>query len=166
MAKDKKVTEITDMEVDFAQWFTDVCTKAQLIDYSSIKGVFIYRPYGYAIWENIQHIMDKEFKKQRHIDILDTLLFELLVHDILNIFPDGVAIGTVDEHALDGGIVDQLCLLAHVGEPLGKVHLHIGDLFYLLIFSHSKLPLFALVTMHDFVLYIIAHLSSVWGLFS
>ena len=64
MAKDKKVEQITDMEVDFAQWFTDVCTKAQLIDYSSIKGMFVYRPYGYAIWENIQHIMDQEFKKQ------------------------------------------------------------------------------------------------------
>ena len=64
MAKEKKVEQITDMEVDFAQWFTDVCKKAQLIDYSSIKGVFIYRPYGYAIWENIQNIMDKEFKKQ------------------------------------------------------------------------------------------------------
>ena len=64
MAKDKKVEQITDMEVDFAQWFTDVCKKAQLIDYSSIKGVFIYRPYGYAIWENIQHILDAEFKKQ------------------------------------------------------------------------------------------------------
>ena len=64
MAKDKKVEQITDMEVDFAQWFTDVCKKAQLIDYSSVKGVFIYRPYGYAIWENIQHILDKEFKKQ------------------------------------------------------------------------------------------------------
>ena len=61
---DKKVEQITDMEVDFTQWFTDVCKKAQLIDYSSIKGVFIYRPYGYAIWENIQSIMDKEFKKQ------------------------------------------------------------------------------------------------------
>ena len=64
MAKDKKVEQITDMEVDFAQWYTDVCTKAQLIDYSSIKGIFVYRPYGYAIWENIQHIMDQEFKKQ------------------------------------------------------------------------------------------------------
>ena len=64
MAKDKKVEQITDMEVDFAQWFTDVCKKAQLIDYSSVKGVFIYRPYGYAIWENIQNIMDKELKKQ------------------------------------------------------------------------------------------------------
>ena len=46
MAKDKKVEQITDMEVDFAQWFTDVCKKAQLIDYSSIMGVFVYRPYG------------------------------------------------------------------------------------------------------------------------
>ena len=64
MAKDKKVEQITDMEVDFAQWFTDVCKKAQLIDYSSIKGVFIYRPYGYAIWENIQRVLDAEFKKQ------------------------------------------------------------------------------------------------------
>ena len=60
MAKDKKVEQITDMEVDFAQWYTDVCKKAQLIDYSSVKGVFIYRPYGYAIWENIQRIMDAE----------------------------------------------------------------------------------------------------------
>ena len=63
MAKEKKVEQITDMEVDFAQWSTDVCKKAELIDYSSIKGMFIYRPYGYAIWENIQRMMDAEFKK-------------------------------------------------------------------------------------------------------
>ncbi len=63
MAKEKKVEQITDMEVDFTQWFTDVCKKAQLIDYSSIKGIFVYRPYGYAIWENIQRILDGEFKK-------------------------------------------------------------------------------------------------------
>lgn len=63
MAKEKMVEQITDMEQDFAQWYTDVCTKAELIDYSSIKGMFIYRPYGYAIWENIQKVMDAEFKK-------------------------------------------------------------------------------------------------------
>ena len=50
MAKDKKVEQITDMEVDFAQWFTDVCIKAELVDYSGVKGLFILRPYGYAIW--------------------------------------------------------------------------------------------------------------------
>ena len=69
MAKDKKVEQITDMDVDFTQWYTDVCTKAELIDYSSIKGMFIYRPYGYAIWENIQHILDAEFKKLGHENV-------------------------------------------------------------------------------------------------
>ncbi len=69
MAKDKKVEQITDMDVDFAQWFTDVCTKAELIDYSSIKGMYIMRPYGYAIWENIQHILDAEFKALGHENV-------------------------------------------------------------------------------------------------
>ena len=70
MAQDKKqVEQITDMEVDFARWYTDVCTKAELIDYSSIKGMFIYRPYGYAIWENIQRILDEEFKKCGHENV-------------------------------------------------------------------------------------------------
>ena len=63
MAQDKKVEAITARDVDFAQWFTDVCKKAELIGYSSIKGEFIYRPYGYAIWENIQKIMDAMFKE-------------------------------------------------------------------------------------------------------
>ena len=63
MGSEKKVEQITDMEKDFAQWYTDVCRKAELIDYSSVKGMFIYRPYGYAIWENIQHLLDAEFKK-------------------------------------------------------------------------------------------------------
>ena len=53
MAKEKKVEQITDMEVDFAQWYTDVCRKAELVEYASVKGFTILRPYGYAIWENI-----------------------------------------------------------------------------------------------------------------
>ena len=67
MANDKKkqVEQITDMEVDFAQWYTDVCKKAELIDYSSIKGMFIYRPYGYAIWENIQRELDRRVQGDR-----------------------------------------------------------------------------------------------------
>ena len=76
MAKDnkKKVEQITDMEVDFAQWYTDVCKKAELIDYSSIKGMFIYRPYGYAIWENIQAELDKRFKETGHENVYLPLL--------------------------------------------------------------------------------------------
>ena len=69
MAKDKKVEQITDMEVDFTQWFTDVCTKAELVDYSGVKGLFVLRPYGYAIWENIQKILDEMFKRDGHENV-------------------------------------------------------------------------------------------------
>jgi len=70
MAKEKKaVNAITDMEVDFAQWYTDVCRKAELVEYASVKGFTILRPYGYAIWENIQSIMDAEFKKTGHENV-------------------------------------------------------------------------------------------------
>ncbi len=68
-AKDKNVEQITDMEVDFAQWFTDVCTKAELVDYSGVKGLFILRPYGYAIWENIQTYLDRRFKELGHENV-------------------------------------------------------------------------------------------------
>ena len=70
MAQDKRqVDAITPRDVDFAQWYTDVCKKAELIDYTSVKGMFIYRPYGYAIWENIQRILDDEFKKTGHENV-------------------------------------------------------------------------------------------------
>ena len=69
MAKEKLVEQITDMETDFAQWYTDICRKAELVEYASVKGFTILRPYGYAIWENIQQIMDGEFKKTGHQNV-------------------------------------------------------------------------------------------------
>ena len=64
MAKDKKLVEaITSMEEDFTQWYTDVVKKAELMDYSSVKGCMIFKPNGYAIWENIQKNMDAMFKE-------------------------------------------------------------------------------------------------------
>ena len=74
MAKEKKVEQITDMEVDFAQWFTDVCIKAELVDYSGVKGLFILRPYGYAIWEAIMTYLDKRFKELGHENVSMPLL--------------------------------------------------------------------------------------------
>ena len=74
MAKEKKVEQITDMEVDFAKWYTDVCTKAEMIDYSSVKGLFILRPYGYALWENIQSVLDKKFKELGHENVAMPML--------------------------------------------------------------------------------------------
>ena len=64
MAQQKKMVEsITSMEEDFSQWYTDVVKKAELMDYSSVKGCMVIEPYGYAIWENIQREMDTRFKK-------------------------------------------------------------------------------------------------------
>ena len=64
MAEEKKLVEaITSMDVDFAQWYTDVVKKAELMGYSSVKGCMIFKPAGYAIWENIQHELDRRFKE-------------------------------------------------------------------------------------------------------
>ena len=64
MANDKKLVEaITSMEEDFAQWYTDVVKKAELCDYSSVKGCMIIKPAGYAIWEEIQQQLDAAFNR-------------------------------------------------------------------------------------------------------
>ena len=64
-----KNSSITRQEDDFAQWYTDVCKKAELMDYSSVKGFIIYRPYGYAIWEQIQEYLNKRFKETGHENV-------------------------------------------------------------------------------------------------
>lgn len=70
MAKEKKLVEaITSMDEDFAKWYTDIVKKAELIDYSSVKGCMIIRPYGYAIWENIQKDLDARFKETGHENV-------------------------------------------------------------------------------------------------
>ena len=65
---------ICSMDTDFAQWYTDVCRKAELMDYSSVKGFIIYRPYGYAIWENIRECLDKKFKETGHENVYMPML--------------------------------------------------------------------------------------------
>ena len=62
MAEKKLVEAITSMSEDFAQWYTDVVKKAELIDYSNVKGCMVIKPAGYAIWENIQRQLDERFK--------------------------------------------------------------------------------------------------------
>ncbi len=71
MAKNNKkmVAAITSMEEDFAQWYTDIVKKAELIEYTSVKGCMVIRPYGYAIWENIQRILDGMFKETGHENV-------------------------------------------------------------------------------------------------
>ena len=65
----KLVASVTSRDADFAQWYTDLCLKAELMDYSDVKGFIIYRPYGYAIWEGIQSYLDRRFKETDHQNV-------------------------------------------------------------------------------------------------
>jgi prolyl-tRNA synthetase len=69
VAAEKKVEQITARDVDFAQWYTDVVKKAELVDYSSVKGCVILRPYAQALWENIRDILDGMFKATGHENV-------------------------------------------------------------------------------------------------
>lgn len=75
MAKDNFVEQIADIEKDFPQWYTDVVLKTKLVDYGPVKGTMVIRPYGYAIWENIQKELDKRFKATGH----ENAYFPLLI---------------------------------------------------------------------------------------
>src|SRR6201986_4533859 len=76
MAKqdDALVTEITPPSQDFGTWYLDVVLRAELADYSPVKGFMVIRPYGYAIWELIQQAFDKEFKETGHVNAYFPLL--------------------------------------------------------------------------------------------
>jgi prolyl-tRNA synthetase len=73
------VKEITKMEVDFPQWYTDVILKTDLVDYSPVKGFMVIKPYGYSLWENIQSYLDKKFKETGH----KNMYFPLLIPESL-----------------------------------------------------------------------------------
>ncbi len=71
MADNKKMVEaITSMDVDFAQWYTDVVKKAELSDYAGVRGCMIVRPYGTALWENIRNDLDARFKALGHENVM------------------------------------------------------------------------------------------------
>ena len=72
--KKKLVEAITAQGEDFTQWYTDICLKAELVDYSSVKGFMVMRPYGYAIWENIQKDLDSRFKATGHENVAMPML--------------------------------------------------------------------------------------------
>lgn len=69
MSEKKMVEEITSMEIDFAKWYTDIVKKAELMDYSGVRGCMVIEPYGFAIWENIQQILDAKFKGLGHENV-------------------------------------------------------------------------------------------------
>ena len=65
-SNEKMVKDITAMDEDFAKWYTDIVKKAELIEYTSVKGCMVIRPYGYAIWVHMQKILDEKFKETGH----------------------------------------------------------------------------------------------------
>ncbi len=77
MAKDNFVENIADIETDFPRWYTDVVLKTKLVDYGPVKGTMVIRPYGYAIWENIQHELDARFKATGHQNAYFPLLIPM-----------------------------------------------------------------------------------------
>lgn len=77
MAKETFVEQIADIKEDFPKWYTDVVLKTQLVDYGPVKGTMVIRPYGYAIWENIQHELDKRFKATGHSNAYFPLLIPM-----------------------------------------------------------------------------------------
>ena len=83
----EQVKEITSRDIDFAQWYTDVVKKADLVDYSSVKGSMIIRPYGYAIWEKMVEVLDGQFKKTGHENIQMPMF---IPESLLNIEKDHV----------------------------------------------------------------------------
>ncbi len=77
MAQENFVERIADIEKDFPQWYTDVVVKTGLVDYGPVKGTMVIRPYGYAIWENIQSELDKRFKATGHKNAYFPLLIPM-----------------------------------------------------------------------------------------
>ncbi len=69
------VSQIADIETDFAQWYTDVVLKTKLVDYGPVKGTMVIRPYGYAIWENIQREFNDRFRENGY----ENAYFPLLI---------------------------------------------------------------------------------------
>ena len=65
----KQVKDITSRDVDFAKWYTDVVKAAHLADYSNVKGCIVFEPNGYALWENMQNILDEKFKALGHKNV-------------------------------------------------------------------------------------------------
>lgn len=135
MAKNKKFVEaITSMDEDFAKWYTDIVKKAELVDYSSVKGCMIIRPYGYAIWENIQRNLDDRLKATGHENVYMPMF---IPESLLNKEKDHVA-GFAPEvawvtHGGSEALAERLCVRP-TSETLFCEH------FAKIVQSHNDLP--------------------------
>ena len=119
-----EVKEITNRSTDFAQWYTDVCSKADLVDYSSIKGSMIIRPLGYAIWEEIQKTLDAMFKETGHENIQMPMF---IPESLLNVEKDHLA-----------GFAPEVAWVTHGGEEKLEERLCVRPTSEILFCDHYK----------------------------
>ena len=135
MAKESFVEQIADIEKDFPQWYTDVVIKTKLVDYGPVKGTMVIRPYGYAIWENIQTELNKRFKQNGY----ENAYFPLLIP--MSFFTKEV------EHV--EGFAPEVAVVTHAGgaeltEPLAirpTSETIIGNMYSKWLQSYRELPI-------------------------
>ena len=134
MAEKSFVTQIADIHQDFAQWYTDVVLKTELVDYGPVKGTMVIRPYGYAIWENIQKDMDRRFKeagsKNAYFPLLIPMSFFTKEAEHVEGFAPEVAVVT---HA-GGGKLEEPLAIRPTSETV------IGTMYAKWIQSYRDLP--------------------------
>ena len=134
MAEKSFVTQIADINENFAQWYTDVVLKTELVDYGPVKGTMVIRPYGYAIWENIQKDMDARFKavgsKNAYFPLLIPMSFLTKEAEHVEGFAPEVAVVT---HA-GGGQLEEPLVIRPTSETV------IGTMYAKWIQSYRDLP--------------------------
>ncbi|HIX08925.1 MAG TPA: proline--tRNA ligase [Firmicutes bacterium] len=134
MAKDQFVEQIADIDTDFPQWYTDVVVKTKLVDYGPVKGTMVIRPYGYAIWENIQREMDARFKAEgienAYFPLLIPMSFMTKEAEHVEGFAPEVAVVT---HAGGEKLAEPLCI-----RPTSETI--IGSMYSKWIQSYRDLP--------------------------
>ncbi|MBQ3219531.1 MAG: proline--tRNA ligase [Clostridia bacterium] len=134
MADKTFVTQIADINENFTQWYTDVVLKTELVDYGPVKGTMVIRPYGYAIWENIQKDMDRRFKeagsKNAYFPLLIPMSFFTKEAEHVEGFAPEVAVVT---HA-GGGKLDEPLAIRPTSETV------IGTMYAKWIQSYRDLP--------------------------
>jgi prolyl-tRNA synthetase len=131
----EKNEAITPRATDFAQWYTDVCKKAELMDYSSVKGFIDYLPYGYAIWEEIQNYLNKRFKEEKAQNVYLPLVIPMSLFDKEKEHVEGFAPETLVATYGGGKKLDDPLVIRPTSEIL------FSDLYKRLVSSYRDLPI-------------------------
>ena len=135
MAEKQFVKEIADMNADFPQWYTDVVIKTQLVDYGPVKGTMVIRPYGYAIWENIQKELDARFKATGHQNAYFPLLIPKSLLDKESEHVEGFAPEVAMVTVAGGETLAEPCVVRPTSETI------ISTMYAKWINSYRDLPL-------------------------